>query len=264
MEWSIQGCASQSWTPPQGRCKRSAARPHPDQTQLIIQGAFLYQGRSRWELKVGRAVCLPVEGDLVDDRNLKAGDLGLAIFLAEPIERLRETMDLKENQTTCKEVSEKSVQRLQACGNPCWEWCGWSHKDLPQEHRSHQPEMSGVTKEKYLIITLFFSNNFWVRNLCNCCIAVPVVSQNLTDPSAWPVTEGKMCFNVFIKKTLWLVEQWTHLAIHKQQLSPSLKPLQRPATLWLETDSKTEVGLDVPWRPPRGLLAFWSNSKNLQ
>ena len=43
----------------------------------------MYQGRPRWELELGRTVCLPVEGNLVDYWDLKTGDLGLAVFLAE-------------------------------------------------------------------------------------------------------------------------------------------------------------------------------------
>ena len=37
-----------------------------------------------WELEVRRSVRLPVEGNLVDYRDLKAGDLRLAVFLAKP------------------------------------------------------------------------------------------------------------------------------------------------------------------------------------
>ena len=35
-EWSIQGCASQSWSLRQGRCRRSAVRRHPASNSVII------------------------------------------------------------------------------------------------------------------------------------------------------------------------------------------------------------------------------------
>ena len=154
----------------------------------------MYQGRPRWELELGRTVCLPVEGNLVDYWDLKTGDLGLAVFLAESGMTRSKTCKTSNVVAPIKKylgglarhcqgptiLAEGDVRdcvrvffkRLTTTGLPYFQW-----------------RLKLITKRRGF--TLFFSNNFWVLSLCSCCMAVPVVSQNLTEPSACPVT-GKM------------------------------------------------------------------------
>ena len=143
-EWSIQGCASQSWIPRQGRCRTSAGRRHPASNIIPSLNRASYQWRSWRELKVRGAICLPVEGNLVDYWDLKAGDLRLAVLLAEPNIKQRETASSKRAWTTCKEVFGQSGQRLLGCGNLCWVWFGWLRTDPPPKRHCRQPEILGL------------------------------------------------------------------------------------------------------------------------
>ena len=96
----------------------SAERRHPASSIILsLNRARSYQGRSWRELEVWGAICLPVEGNLVYDRDLKAGDLRLAVFLAEPNHIGGGKGKFKKS--TCKEVFGQSVRQLLACGNPC-------------------------------------------------------------------------------------------------------------------------------------------------
>ena len=79
----------------------------------------MYQGRPRWELELGRTVCLPVEGNLVDYWDLKTGDLGLAVFLAESGMTRSKTCKTNKCGRTYKEVFGRSGPPLPGSDNPC-------------------------------------------------------------------------------------------------------------------------------------------------
>ena len=157
-EWSIQVSASQSWNLRQGQCMTSAGKQHPASNikmSLNRSGWSSHQGRSWWEFEVWGTICLPVEGNLVDYWDLKAGDLRLTVFLAEPDIRQGETANSKRAWTTCKEVFGQSGQRLLGCGNPCWVWYGWWRMDLPPMRHYRQPEILGLTKERLPLLNIF-------------------------------------------------------------------------------------------------------------
>ena len=212
-EWSIQGCASQSWTPPQGRCRTSAGRQRPGANRsedwkpgvdrcffLIIILNYLFFhflwpgvpgeasvgtriGENR--LPAGRGKPRRLLGS--QDRGSRIGSLSCGIWY----DKVKNLQD-KQCGRTYKEEFGRSGPPLPGSDNPCWGRCAWLRTGPLQAPHYHRPAilpMKGRTKRRGF--TLFFSNNFWVLSLCSCCMAVPVVSQNLTEPSACPVT-GRM------------------------------------------------------------------------